>query len=572
MINKKLTEIHFSTIRLIRSIFLIGFTYLMFLEELDINYSIIAILILIVWMLAATFLQSNQKTINLLGLFGFLIDFLFVCLSFIVFPSFSLSVLTIGNFSLNTTITYGIKAGFISAFGSCVAYFLSLFLFGLIFEYLPIDGVVILVASFSVVAGSVFLNQKDIKQKEAEENKLMTLSMLYDMVFELNSSLNYEHVIESALMLCLKAMTPDEKEQSRILNAFYLEDEIETGKFIPKMAQGLMTADYRVAFDCNEGALQKLRDNNDLIVVKNPQNDPELRRLIAMHNAKSAVVFPLRYRRRFLGFLMFAHPEEEFFNNDRLAVLNIILRQSTSSLQNAMLYDQIQIEKNRLRDVHNEAQKKLARDLHDGPTQSLAAISMRVNLSRRLIERDVNAAAEELFKTENLARRTTKEMRHMLFTLRPLILESKGLEAALLALAEKTEELYNQKININVEENILDELEIGKQNVLFYIIDEGINNARKHAKADNINVNFEKSGSDIIKLEIVDDGVGFDVEEMQNKYINRSSSSLGMVNLKERTEILNGVFNIDSQINLGTTVTVLVPITEDAAERLQRSY
>jgi signal transduction histidine kinase len=546
--------------------------FFMFYEKHVPTLAFISLGILIVWLLAATFLQGHQKSVNILGFIGFFVDIFFVIYALFIFPSYITMLLAIGNLVLNATITYGIWIGSISAFTSIVLYFLSYFLNDLKFEFLAYQAILIVVPILSVVFGVLYIHQKTIVEKTQEENKLLSLSMLYDMVFELNSSLNYEYVLESALMLGLKAMTGDEKERSRILNAFYLEDEIEPDKFIPKMAQGLVTADYRVAFTCEQGALQKLRDNNDLIVIKNPQNDPELKRLIAIQNMNAAVIFPLRYRRRFLGFMIFAHPNEDFFNNDRLAVLNIILRQAVSSLQNAMLYEQIQIEKNRLRDVHNEAQKKLARDLHDGPTQSLAAISMRVNLSRRLLEKDVNAAAEELFKTENLARRTTKEMRHMLFTLRPLVLESKGLEAALVALAEKTEEMYNQKVNIFVEEGILTDLEVGKQNVLFYIIDEAINNARKHAKAENINVSFSRQGSDIIKVQIADDGVGFDVEEMQSKYEDRESSSLGMVNLRERTEILNGIFHINSQINVGTTVEVLVPITEEAAERLQKSY
>ena len=572
MINKKLTEFHFSTIRLLRSLFLISVAFFMFYEKHSLQLSIISLCVLLIWLTAATFLQGHQKSVDILGFIGFFVDIFFVIYALFILPSYILMLIAIGNLVLNATITYGIWVGSISAFISIVLYFLNYYLNDLNFEFLSYQAILVVVPILSVVIGEIYIHQKTIVEKTKEENKLLTLSMLYDMVFELNSSLNYEYVLESALMLSLKAMTNDEKERSRILNAFYLEDDIEDGKFIPKMAQGLTTADYRVAFSCTQGALQKLRDNNDLIVIKSPQNDPELKKLVSIQNMNTAVIFPLRYRRRFLGFLVFAHPNEDFFNNDRLAILNIILRQAVSSLQNAMLYEQIQIEKNRLRDVHNEAQKKLARDLHDGPTQSLAAISMRVNLSRRLLERDVNAAAEELFKTENLARRTTKEMRHMLFTLRPLVLESKGLEAALIALAEKTEEMYNQKVNIFVEEGILTELEVGKQNVLFYIIDEAINNARKHAQADNINVSFNKHGSDVIKVEIADDGVGFDIEEMQSKYEDRESSSLGMVNLRERTEILNGIFHINSRINVGTTVEVLVPITEEAAERLQKSY
>jgi len=88
-------------------------------------------------------------------------------------------------------------------------------------------------------------------------------------------------------------------------------------------------------------------------------------------------------------------------------------------------------------EVQEEARKKLARDLHDGPTQSVSAIAMRLNLIRMMLTRAPEKVEDELIRAEDLARRTTKEIRHMLFTLRPLVLESQGLHAALEAMAEK---------------------------------------------------------------------------------------------------------------------------------------
>ena len=88
-------------------------------------------------------------------------------------------------------------------------------------------------------------------------------------------------------------------------------------------------------------------------------------------------------------------------------------------------------------EVEEDARTKLARDLHDGPTQSISAIAMRLNFVRLLLGRDPQKVKDELFKLENLARRTTKEIRTMLFTLRPVVLETQGLAAAVEQLAEK---------------------------------------------------------------------------------------------------------------------------------------
>ena len=154
----------------------------------------------------------------------------------------------------------------------------------------------------------------------------------------------------------------------------------------------------------------------------------------------------------------------------------------------------------------------------------------------------------------------------MLFTLRPLILESQGLNAALQAMAEKTRETFSQNVIINVDDAVLNEMEMGKQGVVFYIIEEATNNARKHANAPHIWVRLRPFETGIALLEIEDDGLGFDVAAVNKSYDKRGS--LGMVNLRERTELVNGLLNLDSAPGKGTRVQVYIPLDEEAADRL----
>ena len=111
-----------------------------------------------------------------------------------------------------------------------------------------------------------------------------------------------------------------------------------------------------------------------------------------------------------------------------------------------------------------------------------------------------------------------------------------------------------------------DNLEMGKQGVIFYIVEEAVNNARKHANAPTIWVRLGQFEPGIALLEIVDDGIGFDVKAVDKAYDKRGS--LGMVNLSERTELVNGLLNIDLRSGKGTRVQVYIPLTEDAADRL----
>ncbi len=120
--------------------------------------------------------------------------------------------------------------------------------------------------------------------------------------------------------------------------------------------------------------------------------------------------------------------------------------------------------------------------------------------------------------------------------------------------------------SVNIDEKIASQMEMGKQGVIFYIIEEAINNARKHASAANIWVRLGPLQPGLVLLEIEDNGVGFDVEAVNKSYDKRSS--LGMVNLRERTELVNGLLNIQSTIGKGTKIQVYIPLTEEAADRL----
>ena len=298
--------------------------------------------------------------------------------------------------------------------------------------------------------------------------------------------------------------------------------------------------------------------------------DPELGRIVALRACQSAVCQTMRSGLDVFGVLLFAHPDAGYFTQDRCEVLEIISQQAVIAIQNARLYENLEKEKERLIESQEEARKKLARDLHDGPTQTVAAIAMRLDLARRLVKQDPAGTAEELLRIEEMARRTTKEIRHMLFTLRPLVLESQGLIAALQANADKMRETFNQNVIIEVDEEVVTQLEINKQTVIFFIVEEAVNNARKYAEAAHIWVRLKPlpHENELALLEIRDDGIGFDVKSVNASYENRGS--LGMINLRERSELINGLFHIDSTIGQGTRVQVYIPLSDEAADRLHR--
>ncbi len=396
------------------------------------------------------------------------------------------------------------------------------------------------------------------------------LRAIYELTSTLSTTLSYKRVLDSALDIAFSALNPESEDNldDRLVGAVLL---FKGGELRIGSARRFTNADMRVTFQGSEGILKKVFDEGDPSISKDIGYDPELGRVIAIRSCTSAYCFPLRSGFNLYGALLFAHPDPNFFTVDRCDLLEIIGRQSVVAIQNARLYQDLVEEKERMIEVHEEARKKLARDLHDGPTQSVAAMAMRINIARRMMKKDVNAAGEEMVRIEDLAQRTTKEIRHMLFTLRPLILESQGLGAALKSMGDKMKETYGQTVVIEVDDNVAKQMEMGKQGVAFYIAEEAVTNARKHANAPTIWVRFNAVEPNLILLEIADNGIGFDVKAITQSYDNRSSSSLGMVNLRERTELVNGLLHIDSTPGKGTRVMAYIPLTEEAADRLHHS-
>ncbi len=396
-------------------------------------------------------------------------------------------------------------------------------------------------------------------------NSPINLQDFYALTTTLINTVNYERVLDIALDMSIAAFE-DAQQKGRLVCAVLL---FNGDQLIIQSARRLTTADLRNTFYGTEGALAESIQSGEPVLIHNSNADPEIRRIVALSTCDSVYLIPLRSGLDIYGVLVFGHPDRNFFNRDRREILDIVSAQAISAMQNAQLYNALEEEKERMMEAQEEARKKLARDLHDGPTQSVSAIAMRVNFARRLLEKDIGEAQDELYKIEDLAVKTTKEIRHMLFTLRPLVLESQGLKAALTAMAAKVNETYNQNVIIEIEDEAINMLDMGKLGVLFFIIEEGVNNARKHAQADHIWVRITSLSPDVGLLELEDDGVGFDVQEVTTFYDNRGS--LGMYNLKERAELINGILQIDSHPGHGTKIQVFIPFTEAGVDRLWKA-
>jgi signal transduction histidine kinase len=382
---------------------------------------------------------------------------------------------------------------------------------------------------------------------------------LFRLTAAINATLNSQDVINLTLDLCYRALLGTSGRTSQIRSALLLLDQ---AGFRIAATRQLDLRDDRLIFSAESGCLSRALIRGEPQTTLYPEEDPELRQLTGLHDCLSVLVTPLAYSYETYGALIFGHAAPFYFDDEKRELLTAIAQQVTIALQNARIYQELESEKERVSELQEESRKKLARDLHDGPTQTIAAITMRVNYARRLMDRDLSQAAEELIRLEDMARNTTREIRHMLFTMRPLILETQGLVAALYQLAEKMRDTHHVNVLFETNTELPEGLDLGCQGVIFYIAEEAINNARKHAEAEHIWVRLKREGKSFM-LQVEDDGVGFNVGAVDAHYAQRGS--LGIVSMRERADLVEGSLKIDSAEGAGTRIILSVPLKTQPA-------
>lgn len=399
------------------------------------------------------------------------------------------------------------------------------------------------------------LGQLRAATKRAESLQAMAATM--------RATLNFQRVVDSAIDVCAVAIEEIGVPETALVAGVFLYDDNQLLR--PVSSRRLGGRDDQ-AVPGQAGIIAEALNYAEPAVSKDPRKDPELYEYPGFRKCKSAVAVPLRVGFQMFGVLIVASEVQIDFDKDQLALFSSVGDQAVISLRNAQLYENLEKEKQRLLEAEREARNQLARDLHDGPTQSIAAIAMRINFVRTLLAHEPDQALDELAKVEELAKDTGKNIRGMLFTLRPLILETEGLGAAIKTVMERIEETDGIQMRL-IGSEYGELLNQRAQGVLFYMIEEALGNAKKHSRANIMEVRFWQEGN-LFVARIQDDGVGFDVDEVMSDYSSRGS--LGMINLQERAESIDGSVKVESQVGKGTAITVVVPLEKQGATKAKR--
>lgn len=265
----------------------------------------------------------------------------------------------------------------------------------------------------------------------------------------------------------------------------------------------------------------------------------------------SAMAAPLTVGTRVEGAIVLTHRDPRMFVQRHLNLLTVLSSSAALIVRNAQLYAWSE-EK-----VISEERARMAREIHDGLAQDINFLLMRVQTLQAATKMGKTVDfAKELEQMNQTLRRDVREVRQTIFALRPVEIETLGFVPAL----EKFVRDFGNANDLHIHMQVKGEsswLAPKSQSALYRLVQESLNNIRKHAQATNawIELTFD---SDAATLIVRDDGMGFDMLKALDAA--RGRGSVGILQMRERTERADGTFEIETTEGKGTTVHVKLPV------------
>lgn len=229
--------------------------------------------------------------------------------------------------------------------------------------------------------------------------------------------------------------------------------------------------------------------------------------------------------------------------------------------EKARLVEEVRDMSARLLKAQEAERRRIARELHDEVGALLTSMQLCLDTAaRHLKTSDASpartGAQEEVAEAQALARTLHDQVRQMALTLRPSVLDDLGPAAALAWFTERFADRTNIDVQMHLEIDRGQRFDEGLETVIYRVVQEALTNVARHANTDHVQV-MVNVVSDRLRIHVIDEGVGFDVEQAR-----RSRTTLGLTSMRERVELRGGTLDIDSAPGEGTRVSATLPIAE----------
>ena len=271
-----------------------------------------------------------------------------------------------------------------------------------------------------------------------------------------------------------------------------------------------------------------------------PRGHPDMRSFLGVPIVARDEVIGAFYLTEKIGAADFSDTDQE--------LIELLAAHAAIAITNARLNE-------RSRELSTLSERnRLALELHDAVSQRLFSLVLTAEAAGELLDRDQNAAREQVEKLKLLAQQALDELRSLIFELRPADLERDGLCGALRKHVEVLRRLQPGAGEIDLEVDAEIEGDPARDRELLRIAQEALQNALRHAQARHVHVRLSRQNGYLL-LEVADDGVGFDPDAPELR-----SRRLGLTSMEERAERIGARLAIESERGRGTAVKLEAPI------------
>lgn len=368
------------------------------------------------------------------------------------------------------------------------------------------------------------------------------LVVLYNLITIISENWNLQDLLELSMVLTLETVEADQ-------GIIYLVDEEDPSSLKPIIQRG-----FAGDFGIEPGSLPDDELARDVFELGKPlahENLTESAAYAAFDGVNSYVGIPILTRGNVRGVFSLFSKEKGIFGNHEIALLSSIADHLGIGIENSFL-----LEKSH-ENVALEERNRLARNLHDSVSQLLYSLTLMAGSTKKMLEHneDLEDIKTSVTRFGDTAHQALKEMRLLLYELRPAVLESEGLVNAIQHRIETVEERLGLKVDLN--DKSLPDLPNNVEDTLYHIALEALNNIVKHSDSTTATIKLtEKKGQ--IVMEISDNGIGFDITE--------THKGLGLRNMRERGQMLGGKVDINSTPGEGTYITVTVKMAPSSSK------
>lgn len=394
------------------------------------------------------------------------------------------------------------------------------------------------------------------KGRLAKENiRLRTLLPLYELTDSLVSELSAEKIFDQVVRLVYM------ETKANKVSLLMFDDGLE--KLVVKASVGMPKDQVGTSVDkSDDGIVWSVMQTGRPVLLNGEAKGGAG---VVNQGTVATLCVPLSIKGKSIGAIQCSkiNARSGFSESDQ-ELLSIIAGQATIAIENARLFNsvrghQLKLEASLIKvlTAQEDERSRISYELHDGLAQWLVSASYSMQTgAEQMTSAKFEEARGELARANDIVSQSVKELRRVILDLHPIALAELGLVGAL----KQSIDYFNRENGVRCDFTV-----IGSSANMSFINDvtiyrvtlEALNNVRKHADADRVEVILEFK-DDHVAVSIKDDGRGFDLKDIKGG--NGASANLGLVTMKERTEMIGGDFEIKTSPGKGTSIFVRLPV------------